>query len=488
VKDKRSVGLSAFSFVCKFCAMLLVRMKNLGYRFKLAYKLADLGAFDNVFVEYSIVGNSRKKHIFLQFKTKLRQEITKSHLLSEKGEFSLHKYYESYINVKKNFDSGEEGDEMDGTTDESLFIIYTNAAVEKKLQPKRVPDIGEEEFLMTGGSVLQFNEEKHKDIYEHLKKLPKHREFLSRFRIFYSQARGKEMEGHIKPGLQKNLKLSDSEMEFACMCLIEFVKNWWLDFNYFLKHINSRQHDLLEKTKEKVRTAFVVNMLDQRKTELDDLNIKYEESATTHMEQIERHKALLIFAPGSSTTLTTAKIHQILTATKHIIVNSKQLIRYKTEVMLAWKSMFDVLVLESDSSAEVSPDLFNELSGFLNDNVAEKKFIFISNNVGNTQQIEELRNTLHANLTEMKDVCKFTDIVTESQMFFLDKTVSFQGFEVKLSTIVKNDDVCLQNALDCDSISLLLENEKPSIDILTEGTVKYYIFEVRHSRCVIKIS
>jgi hypothetical protein len=29
-------------------------------------------------------------------------------------------------------------------------------------------------------------------------------------------------------------------------------------------------------------------------------------------------------------------------------------------------------VLESDGSAEVSPDIFNELSGFLNDNFAEK--------------------------------------------------------------------------------------------------------------------
>jgi len=384
--------------------MLFVRMKNLGYRFKLASNVANHGAFDDVFLEY-IDGKSRKKHIFLQLKSKLRQiRITKPQLLSVRGEFSLRKYYESYIKVKKNFNSGEEGLKMGGNIDESLFIIYTNIDVARDLKPNRVADIGEEEFLMTGGSVLQFNEEEHKAIYEHLKELPKHREFLSRFRIFYSQAKEKKMEGHIKPELQQNLKLSDSEIAFAYMYFIEFVQNWWSNLNYFLKDINSREHDLLEKTKEevrKVRTAFVVNMLDQRKTELDDLNIKYEESATAHMEQIERHKALLIIAPGSSTTLTTAKIHQILSATKHIIVKLKQLILYKIEVMLAWKNMFDVLVLESDSSAEVPPDLFNELSGFLNDNVAEKKFIFISNSVDNTLQIRELRNTLHANFTEM---------------------------------------------------------------------------------------
>ena len=189
----------------------------------------------------------------------------------------------------------------------------------------------------------------------------------------------------------------------------------------------------------------------------------------------EPHKSILIFAPGISTTLTAAKIHQMLSDTEHIIRNLQQLIRYKTEVMSAWKIMFDVLVLESDSSAGVCPDLFNELFCFLNDNVSEKKLIFISISTGNTQQIHELRRTFHTNLTEEYEDCKFTDIVTESRMLFLNKIVSFQGREVKLSTIVKNDDVFLLNAIDYDLISLLLENEKPSIGMATDDTIKYYI-------------
>ena len=80
--------------------------------------------------------------------------------------------------------------------------------------------------------------------------------------------------------------------------------------------------------------------------------------------------------------------------------------------MLAWKIRFNTLVLESDSSAEVSTDLFNELSRFQIDNVAEKKFIFISNSVGNIQQIHELRNKFRANLTESYEFCKITDVVT----------------------------------------------------------------------------
>ena len=81
--------------------------------------------------------------------------------------------------------------------DESLLIIYTNAEVASDLQCYKVTDIGEEEFLMTGRSVLQFNEEEHKAIYKHLQNLPKHREFLSQFRIFSRQA-DEEMDRHIK--------------------------------------------------------------------------------------------------------------------------------------------------------------------------------------------------------------------------------------------------------------------------------------------------
>jgi energy-coupling factor transporter ATP-binding protein EcfA2 len=365
---------------------------------------------------------------------------------------------------------------MDGRIDESLFILYTNADVGENLKSYNVIDFSQEEFLMTGGSVLQFNEEEHEAIYKHLQELPKHRDFLSRFRIFYIQANEREMDRLIKSELKLIMELPDTELDIMYTCFIDIMKDWWQHGKFVLKDTNCRENDPLQKTSEKVKPTLLAKLMVQRKYELDELNIKYEGYAIRDMKQLTKnHKAVLIFAPGNSTTLTAAKIHQMFSNIEHIILNLQQLIRYKTEVMLAWKSMFDVLVLESDSSAEVSPDLFNELSGFLNDNVAEKKFIFISNIMGNIKQIHELRNIFHTNLREGYDSCKFTDIVIESRMQFLNKNVSFQGREVKLSTIVKNDDVHLLNELDCESISLLLENEKPSIGMLIEDTVKYYI-------------
>ena len=232
-----------------------------------------LGAFDDAVAKY-IDDKSRKSHIFLQLKSKARLHVTLLQLKSRDGDFSLRKYYDPYLEVEKNFKS-REGVKVDGRIDESLFIIYTNTDIPHDLTSHKVTDIGEEGFLLTVGSVLQLNAEEHKAIYEHLQDLPKHREFLSRLRIFYNQADEKEMDCHIKPELHQSMKLPESELDLTYMCYIDFVKDWWQNYNYFLKETSSKENDPLRKTSEKVRTDFLAKALDQRKSELDDLSIKY---------------------------------------------------------------------------------------------------------------------------------------------------------------------------------------------------------------------
>jgi hypothetical protein len=272
-KDKGSAGIHGQVFEYKFCALSFLRATNKGYKFKLACNMKGLGAFDDVVVEYSD-GNCSKKHIFLQLKSKAKRLITLSQLKSKDGDFSLRKYYDSYIQVEENFNCSEGGVKMEGSIDESLFIIYTNTDIVQELKSKKRLEYGEEEFLMTGGSVLQFNEEEHPAIYDHLQELPKLREFLSRFRIFYNQANEREMDCHIKPELQKSMKLPESELDLTYMCYIDFVKDWWQNCNYFLKETNKEEDDPLWKTSDRVRTNLVTKILDQRKSELDDLSIK----------------------------------------------------------------------------------------------------------------------------------------------------------------------------------------------------------------------
>jgi hypothetical protein len=229
-------------------------MKNKGYKFKVAPYMEGFGAFDDFFVEY-LDDNCRKKYIFVQLKLKARG-FTMSQLLAERGDFSLRKYYESYIKVEKKFNCSEEGVKLGGSIDESLFIIYTNADVVEKLKSKKGIDFGEAEFLMTGGSVLQFNEEEHKAIYEHLKELPKDREFLSRFRIFYSQADEEKMDSHIKRELKEIMKLQEIQLDIAYMYFYDYITDWCKNSRFFLQDTNSRENDPLRNTSEYLRRIF----------------------------------------------------------------------------------------------------------------------------------------------------------------------------------------------------------------------------------------
>ena len=222
-KDSGSAQIHGQKFEYKFCGLVFLRAKNKRYNFKLASNMKGLGALDDVFVEY-IDDNSRILHSFVQLKSKIKKQITLNQLLAEKGDFSLRKYYESYIQIERKFNCSEEGVKMDGRSEgvkmdgrinECLFILYTNADVEEKLKSDKVTEFGEAEFLTTNKAVLQFNEEeeKHKVIYEHQKELPKLREFLSRFRIFYNQADESEMDCHIKQELQQSIKLPETEID-----------------------------------------------------------------------------------------------------------------------------------------------------------------------------------------------------------------------------------------------------------------------------------
>ena len=236
------VGIPGVNFEYKLCAVIFLRIKNIGYEFKVASNVRGLGGFYDVFVEY-LDQSCRKKHIFVQLKLKARR-ITMSQLKSRVGDFSLRKYYDSYIQVEEKFSCSEGGVKLEGSIDESLFITYTNTGVQE-LKANKSIDCGEEEFLMTGGTVLQFNEEEHKAIYQHLQDLPKHREFLSRFRIFYSQADEKEMDTYVKPELEQIMKLSDIQLDIAYMCFREFITDCCQNSDCFLQDTNSRDNDPL---------------------------------------------------------------------------------------------------------------------------------------------------------------------------------------------------------------------------------------------------
>jgi hypothetical protein len=94
------------------------------------------------------------------------------------------------------------------------------------------------------------------------------------------------------------MNIPESELDLTYKVFLSIIQNWWQNCNYSLRETNSKENDLLRKTSEEVRPILVAKVLDQRKFELEDLNIRYEESAITDMKQLtETNKGVLIFAP-----------------------------------------------------------------------------------------------------------------------------------------------------------------------------------------------
>jgi len=67
------------------------------------------------------------------------------------------------------------------------------------------------------------------------------------------------------------------------------------------------------------------------------------------------------------------------------------------------------------------------------------------------------------------------DKITESRKFCLEKKVTFQGSVIPIKNIVKESDFRIFNALDLDSMSLLLANEKHAIGVPVPNLLKCYI-------------
>jgi hypothetical protein len=279
-KDRGAAQTHGQIFECKFCALPFLSLKNNGYKFKLASNMKEHGKFDDD-VSVCLNDNHSKSHIFIQLKSKVGRQITMQQLLAETGDFSLRKYCETYRGIEEKFNCS--GVKMESSTDETLFVIYTSAPGEQKLKSNKFAEISQAEFLMTGGSVLQFNEEDHKAIYKHLQQWPKHCEFLSRFRMFYSQANEEEMDWDIKRELQQSMKIPESKLDLTYTVFLPIIQNWWQNCNYFLKETKNKENEPLWKTSGKLRTTLVTKVLEERKFELDELSIKYEESAITYM-------------------------------------------------------------------------------------------------------------------------------------------------------------------------------------------------------------
>jgi len=153
----------------KLLMLFLKRGLDKGYFFRLATEMDDAEKFDDLVFEYENERKDGKICRFLQAKHKQDEskKISDSDLLTEKGDFSLQKYFTSYRKIKGNpkFKGCEIKD----------FIICTNIDLEKDLSESFEPVEGED-------NILKYNGEESKLLKLIVNKFPNKKELDSRLK------------------------------------------------------------------------------------------------------------------------------------------------------------------------------------------------------------------------------------------------------------------------------------------------------------------
>ncbi|PSN53791.1 hypothetical protein C0J52_06217 [Blattella germanica] len=481
VKRDGSANLSGELFEVQMSALLFLRALNCKQNYQIASNMNAADCFDDIVLK---LGSQK---IFLQLKHRKRSEsmIYKSQLVQLKGDFTLLKYYKSYMDIKGQWKRDKDLKTC-GKFEDSLFIVFTNAMLEDGLgtddETKEKYDI-----VNTGGKCVCFSEEQDGDIYEIFKNVPYYKQLLSNAVINGEPSDSLELLKIIqklhndsadyvpemevlKYLLKKVESLGDLSGYFEFLSQLRFcteqasekllgdlirqeihdvcgtdlvydkflagIQDWWRNSSAYL----SSEIDIWKNIMETCATNITESKLEQIK----HLDLKFIDDA--HLKSL-LYKERVLNIRTMNISLTCLKVIQNL-ETK-LVIDAITLKNHLSEVLAVWRNGIygDVLVVDGWL------DLFAihvGISDVLNWH-AGKKLVIITNN------LDEL-SIENVEVTVSHDSFNFHHLQPGSQEKILDQDVIFQGIPVKIRFLTDTD--VLKDVLTANIVIKLLSDEQ----------------------------
>ncbi|KAJ8712505.1 hypothetical protein PYW07_005347 [Mythimna separata] len=157
-------GLSGQLYETKLLSLILFRALYVHEvkPFSLATNVESMGAFDDIVFKFFSNKNDKPKIMFVQAKHKdnpSKDTFTVEEIMKLNGDFSLHKYLESYIKIRRMFSPENDDDMFRGEFKnvDCEFIIYTSS-IEKFSKMKAFEPTEGNRFINTNkGKVFQFD-------------------------------------------------------------------------------------------------------------------------------------------------------------------------------------------------------------------------------------------------------------------------------------------------------------------------------------------
>lgn len=405
------------------CALLFLRGLRLCADIHLATNHSGAGAFDDAVLVFRPHYSEKYSAILLQAKHKKNAKITTKTLKGSKNDFTLVKYFKSFVEMGGKWNSvmiNEQEEELE----EVVYVLYTNARADLRATAVDITNSSEHQvlsqLLLTGGRMVKISHSPVADVLSTVDS-SQAQTFLAQLVLCYEQMDHDAASKFIEEEIALILNSGHENITKIRHRIIKLMKEWWAesaDVSYL-----SRQSDLW---KTVVRAE--IDRLNSGTINLkSDLALRFTDcciSKFTSLIQTSNRIALIVSDEDEACILR-MKLYDALEC-QIVLLYGMDLKQKLGEALCILKTSFcNVLVI--DTSSGLGKDTLSEIMNEITID-ASKTVIVIA-----TEEFDGYGFSI------TKERCSWSDLDNTSAKLLSTSLLNLQGFQLSLEDYGKYD-------------------------------------------------
>lgn len=427
------------------CCLLLLRAIRLAQDFFLASNHDDAGNFDDVVLIYRLPADELKyRVVLLQAKHKNNFTITLKALVGPKNDFSLGKYFESYLNVKHLWKTPVVMEQRLQMVEEVTLVLYTNARSDLRDAAVDVTNYPEmqhlTQILLTGGRMLRIQ-----DAEQVLP--PGEKEaftFLHHFVLCTEQMSHLTIDVFLEAEMRLLLRPQSTDIaQILISTLKSLVKEWWNKKGtaQFLTNDSYLWGEIVVMEVDRLNS--------DTKNQSCELGLVYSETCLKEVNSMVKssRKLCIVLAEGFYGYLERIKLYHALNLS--LVVSLMTLEQNLEEIEILWGTSFCHTLVVDASQLLLNNDIILQLETAV-DNNTERNLVVIENKkrIGSRWSVIETRKTWD----DLDPSCQ--DRLLSTPITFQDKLVILRDLVVTETSNILSEENVARLSRGCTDIKL----------------------------------
>ncbi|KAJ4448420.1 hypothetical protein ANN_10436 [Periplaneta americana] len=506
-KTKGFADMSGEEYEVKMAAFLFLLGFNYTDGFFLATNLKGAGAFDDIVFQYegkNKNGNKLRRTCFIQLKHKQKDGVLvgRNELLSLQGGFSLRKLYGSFREVNGQFCVKANHKIFSGNLEDCEFCLYTNAQIDRRPMNDECADVDvytlfrdlraykqlldqlctvtenghDSDNMMIKEKIKRFTEEhpnkeitpklnriKNKPSKKEFEKLAKeisdigdvltHKEFLNKLTVFSNQAGKYDLDSIIEREIKLYCQVSTTQAKAISGELLKNMQDWRRNSNDYLTETSQFWLDMLQ-----CRINLIPELSCPTRTKFEKLNIKFTHTVIKElMSNIKDSKIVNIVTQNASTLTSALKVSQGLDdfGIPSLLLTFEQCASQRNTVLSIWSSRWcKALVIDCCTQMDSNLDAVQS--------ILDQEVLLECNCHVVIISEQSVSDKIGSDCVAIYDHCSLDQLDNASQDRVLNQKVNFQGYDVKIGSLIQNSDK-LSKLVDSDILVKLLYDDSTLI-------------------------